>query len=301
MNHLLKTDAPVLSVLIVNWNTRELLRACLQSLRRYPLSEPMEVWVLDNASHDGSAEMVRAEFLEVRLIASERNLGYAAGNNLLLQRAQGEYLLLLNPDTEMTEHALDTAVYYMRQNPDVAALGAKLVHPDGRVQRSVRAFPEPEAVMWEYLGLARLFPRSRRFGAYRMTWFAYDRIAEVDQPMGTFLMLSRRAVSAVGLMDEQFPIFFNEVDWCYRAKGMGFRIVFHPGVVIIHHGGASTRQVRPQMIWESHRSLQKFYEKHYRQRLPKPIYWLVRASMTLNAWLRTLGRGREGWQSERTT
>ena len=287
-----------LSVLIVNWNTRELLRACLQSLRRYPLSEPMEVWVLDNASQDGSAEMVRSEFPEVQLIASERNLGYAAGNNLLLEKAQGDYLLLLNPDTEVTQGALDTAVQYMREHPEVAALGAKLIYPDGRVQRSVRGFPEPEAVMWEYLGLARLFPRSRRFGAYRMTWFTYDQMAEVDQPMGTFLMLSRRAVRAVGLMDERFPIFFNEVDWCYRAKKEGLKIVFHPDVVIIHHGGASTRQVRPQMIWESHRSLQKFYQKHYRQCLPKAIYWSIMGSITLNAWLRTLGKGREGWQSE---
>lgn len=301
MSHIPEAVKPLLSVLIVNWNTRELLRACLQSLRRYPPSEPMEVWVLDNASHDGSAEMVRSEFPEVHLVASERNLGYAAGNNLLLQKARGEYLLLLNPDTEVTEGALDTAVQYMRENPDVAALGAKLIHPDGRVQRSVRGFPEPEAVLWEYLGLARLFPRSRRFGAYRMTWFTYDHIAEVDQPMGTFLMLSRRAVRAVGRMDERFPIFFNEVDWCYRAKRKGLKIVFHPGVVIIHHGGASTRQVRPQMIWESHRSLQKFYQKHYRQRLPKPIYWLILGSITLNAWLRTLGRGREGWQGERKT
>ncbi len=288
-----------LSVLIVNWNTRDMLRACLQSLRRYPPSEPMEVWVLDNASRDGSAQMVQQEFPQVHLIASDCNLGYAAGNNRLIRQAQGEYLLLLNPDTEVTEGALDTAVRHMQAHPEVGALGAKLIHPDGRVQRSVRSFPEPQAVLWEYLGLAKLFPRSRRFGAYRMTWFTYDQIAEVDQPMGTFLMLSRRAVEDVGLMDEQFPIFFNEVDWCYRAKRRGWKIVFHPEVVIIHHGGASTRQVRPQMIWESHRSLQKFYQKHYRQRLAKPIYWWIMASISLNAWLRTLGEGREGWQRER--
>ncbi len=288
-----------LSVLIVNWNTRDLLRACLHSLRRFPLSEPMEVWVLDNASRDGSAQMVQQEFPEVHLVASGCNLGYAAGNNLLLRRAQGEYLLLLNADTEVTEGALDIAVHYLREHPDVAGLGAKLVHPDGRVQASVRGFPEPLAVLWEYLGVARLFPCSRRFGAYRMRWFSYDRVTEVDQPMGTFLMVSRRAVEQVGLMDERFPIFFNEVDWCYRAKTQGWKIVFHPDVVVIHHGGASTRQVRPQMIWESHRSLQKFYEKHYRQRMSAPIYWFVMMAILLNAWLRTLGRGREGWQSER--
>jgi len=276
-----------------------LLRSCLQSLRRYPLREPMEVWVLDNASCDGSAQMVQQEFPEVRLIVSDCNLGYAAGNNMLIQKAQGEYLLLLNPDTEVTEGALDTALRYMQAHPEVGALGAKLIHPDGRVQRSVRAFPEPQAVLWEYLGLARLFPRSRRFGAYRMTWFTYEQIAEVDQPMGTFLMLSRRAVEDVGLMDEQFPIFFNEVDWCYRAKARGWKIVFHPEVVIVHHGGASTRQIRPQMIWESHRSLQKFYQKHYRHRLAKPVYGWIIASISLNAWLRTLGKGREGWQRER--
>ena len=290
-----------LSVLIVNWNTRDLLRACLQSLRRYPLSEPMEVWVLDNASHDGSAQMVQHEFAGVNLVASECNLGYAAGNNLLLRRAHGEYLLLLNPDTEVTEGALDTAVQFLREHPEAAALGAKLIHPDGRVQASVRGFPEPQAVLWEYLGLARLFPRLRRLGGYRMRWFTYERIADVDQPMGTFLMLSRRAVEAVGLMDERFPIFFNEVDWCYRAKAQGWKVYFHPNVTVIHHGGASTRQVRPQMIWESHRSLQKFYEKHYRHRLPALIYRLVMFSITVNAWLSTLGKGREGWQGERKT
>lgn len=290
-----------LSVLIVNWNTRDLLRACLQSLQRYPLSEPMEVWVLDNASRDGSAQMVQQEFPEVHLVASECNLGYAAGNNHLLQKAQSEYLLLLNADTEVTPGALDTAVRFLREHTKCAALGAKLIHPDGRVQASVRSFPEPEAVMWEYLGLAKLFPRSRRFGAYRMTWFSYDQIAEVDQPMGTFLMLARRAVEQVGLMDEQFPIFFNEVDWCYRAKSHGWTVYFHPDVVIVHHGGASTRQVRPQMIWESHRSLKKFYDKHYRQRISAPIYGLMMLSITANAWLRTLGKGCEGWQSERKT
>lgn len=290
-----------LSVLIVSWNTRDLLRACLQSLRRYPLSEPMEVWVLDNASRDGSAQMVMQEFPEAHLVALNDNQGYAAGNNILLRQAQGEYLLLLNPDTEVTKGALDTAVAFLRAHPEAAALGAKLVHPDGRVQASVRGFPEPQAVLWEYLGVARLFPRSRRIGGYRMRWFTYDRIAEVDQPMGTFLMLSRKAMDAIGLMDERFPIFFNEVDWCYRAKAQGWKIYFHPEVTVIHHGGASTRQVRPQMVWESHRSLQKFYEKHYRQRLPVLVYRFIMATITLNAWLRTLGKGREGWCGARKT
>lgn len=261
----------------------------------------MEILVLDNASRDGSEQMVQAEFPEVCLIASERNIGYAAGNNLLLQRSEGEYLLLLNPDTEATAGALDTALQFMQAHPEAAALGAKLVHPDGRVQASVRSFPEPAAVMWEYLGLARLFPRSHRFGAYRMTWFYYDQIAEVDQPMGTFLMLSRRALQQVGLMDEQFPIFFNEVDWCYRAKQRGWKIYFHPEVVVVHHGGASTRQVRPQMTWESHRSLQKFYQKHYQKRIPAPLFAFIRVAMWLNAWIRTRGRGQEGWHGGTTS
>lgn len=155
----------MLSVCVVNWNTRDLLRACLQSLYRYPPSEPIEVIVVDNASADGSAAMVRAEFPQVVLIANSENLGYARGNNQAMQRAQGEFILLLNPDTEVFEDTLDNALAFMRAHPDAGAIGAKQLFPDGRVQPSVRGFPTPANLLSEVSGLARLFPKSRRLGA----------------------------------------------------------------------------------------------------------------------------------------
>ena len=154
----------------------------------------------------------------------------------------------------------------------------------------MRGFPDPLPVLWEYCGLSRLLPRSRVFGAYRMTFFDYDKAAEVDQPMGTFLMIPRPAFAQVGLMDLQFPIFFNEVDWCWRAKREhGWSIWYTPDAAVTHYGGGSTRQVKPAMIRESHRSLLRFYDKHYRGRLFPPLLWLIRAAVRLNEW-RRVGR-----------
>ncbi len=278
----------MLSVCVVNWNTRDLLRACLQSLYRYPPSEPIEVIVVDNASADGSAAMVRAEFPQVVLIANSENLGYARGNNQAMQRAQGEFILLLNPDTEVFEDTLDNALAFMRAHPDAGAIGAKQLFPDGRVQPSVRGFPTPANLLFEVSGLARLFPKSRRLGGYRMRWFTYDAVAEVDQPMATFLMTRRAVIEQVGLMDEAFPLFFNDVDWCYRIRQAGWKIYFVPRVRILHHGGASTRQVRLSAIRESHRALEAFYRKHYRGRLNPLIYALCIGAIRLGGALRML-------------
>ncbi|BCW94751.1 MAG: glycosyltransferase family 2 protein [Fimbriimonadales bacterium] len=275
---------PTLSVCIVNWNTRDLLRACLQSLYRHPPDAPFEVIVVDNASRDGSAAMARAEFPQATLIANAENLGYARGNNQAMERAQGAYLLLLNPDTEVFPDTLNRALAFLQAHPEAGAIGAKQLFPDGRVQPSVRGFPTPLNLLGEVSGLARLFPRG--LGGYRMRGFTYDRTAEVDQPMATFLMTRRAVVEQVGGMDEAFPLFFNDVDWCYRIKQAGWRIYFVPEVQILHHGGASTRQVRLSAIRESHRALEAFYRKHYRGRLNPILYALCVGAIRLGGWIR---------------
>ncbi|MFN3689562.1 MAG: glycosyltransferase family 2 protein [Fimbriimonadales bacterium] len=276
---------PTLSICIVNWNTRDLLRACLRSIYRYPPPEPFEVIVVDNASADGSAAMVTREFPQATLISNTANLGYAHGNNQALQRAQGEFVLLLNPDTEVFETTLGNALAFLRAHPEAGAIGAKQLFPDGRVQPSIRGFPTPANLLFEITGLARLFPRSRRLGGYRMRWFTYATLAEVDQPMATFLMTRRAVIEQVGLMDEAFPLFFNDVDWCYRIKQAGWKIYFVPEVQILHHGGASTRQVRLSAIRESHRALEAFYRKHYRAQLNPLLYALCIGAIRLGgAW-----------------
>ena len=274
-----------LSVCIVNWNTRDYLRECLNALLQSPpAGAEMEVIVVDNAGGDGSAAMVASEFPSVTLLVNADNRGYAEGNNQALGQASGDFLLLLNPDVVVHPESLTRALAFMEEHPDAGALGCRLVGKDGETQQSVRGFPDPGPVLWDAVGLSRLFPRSHLFGAYRMTWFSYDEAAEVDQPMGSFLLLTRAALDEVGLMDPQFPIFFNEVDWCWRAKREhGFSIYYTPEVVVTHYGGSSTRQVKAAMVRESHRSLLRFYDKHYANLTP-PVKWLIRGAVLLNEW-----------------
>jgi len=274
-----------LSISIVNWNTTDLLRSCLRSIRDNPPDVQVEVIVVDNASSDFDERSIREEFPDVRVIANSENTGYAHGNNQAIDAASGDYVLLLNPDTEVKPDALQTLIDFMESHPDAAAAGARLVRPDGAIDQCCRGFPAPLSLASEYLGLARLFPLNRVFGAYRMTFFAFDRVAEVDQVMGSCMIISRKAIKVIGRLDEDFPIFFNEVDWCFRAKAAGWKVYFTPDAEVIHLGGQSTKQVKGAMRVESMRSLRHFYRKHYKGRTPAPIYWLALAGIWLNTRL----------------
>jgi len=290
-------EKPEVSVLIVNWNTKELLRRCLLSL--FETGGPsLEVIVVDNASVDGSAEMVRREFPQVRLVANERNIGYAAANNQGAKLARGRYFLLLNPDTEVVGGAIDKLVSFAEARPEAGAVAPKLLYPDGRLQPSVRSFPTPAALLFSALSLDKLLtirrsplaihrpPFASVFGRYRMAWFGYDRVAEVDQPMASALLVRREAWEQVGGMDEAMPIFFNDVDFCWRLKKLGWRIYFLPDAVVIHHHGASTRLLGLGKALATHKGLLRFYDKNLRPILPAPIYWLLRTFVALGSSLR---------------
>jgi GT2 family glycosyltransferase len=284
------SSSPVLSVAIVNWNTRALLLDALASLYTAPPPFPFEVLVVDNASSDGSADAVAQQYPQVRLFANSENAGYAHGNNQAMNAAFGTYILLLNPDVLLPPGGLERAVAFMQTHPEAGALGVRQIHPGGHLQRSVRGFPSPLSVLWELIGLSRLLPRNRMFGAYRMTWFDYQCVEEVDQPMGTFLLIRRATMEQIGILDEAFPIFFNEVDWCLRCKRAGWKIFFTPDVEIVHYGGASTIQVGAAMAWESRRGLLAFYRKHYRSPWFWPIRLLIAAASWPHAWLQSRKR-----------
>lgn len=276
-----------LSIAIVNWNTTGLLAELVRSIHQYSPPFDYEIIVVDNASDGFDGRAFGAEFPDVKLIANPDNVGYARGNNQAFEIAAGDYVLLLNPDTRVTEGALDALVGFMESHPDAGAAGAKLVRPDGSVDRSVRSFPYPGPIAWESLGLSKLFPRSGIFGAYRMTHFSYDSTSKVDQPMGSCLILCRKALDNVGVFDEQFPIFFNEVDWLFRARQKGYEVYFTPDAVVIHEGGAGTKQAgRRRMIRESHDSLIRFYRKHFRKRLWLPVYCFTVACIVMGKYLR---------------
>ena len=279
---------PRLSICIVNWNTRDYLRECLRSIDDTARDLAPEVIVVDNASIDGSAETVGQEFPAVTLVANDENLRYAHGNNQALELARGELKLLLNPDIVVLEGALAELVAAADRHPRGGAIAPRLVNPDGSLQLSCRSFPDPDVVLYETLGLSRLFPRSRRFGKYRMGWWSYDTERTVDQPMASALLLRASALGEIGLFDEGFPIFFNDVDLCRRLWDEGWEVWFTPAASMIHHVGAGTSQVRPQMIAESHRSLLRYYQKHYRGRVNPMAYHgaraLVRVSGPVRAW-----------------
>lgn len=256
----------MLSVLIVNWNTRELLRACLSSLYAYPPREEMEVLVVDNDSSDGSAEMVKSEFKEVTLILPNANTGYAKGNNLAFEQSRGDWLLTLNPDTEVEKGVLQAAIDKLIQNPGYGALGVKQIGPEGETQRSVRGFPTFWGIFGDLFRIGRFFPGTK-LDSYRLSAFDYEKEQPGPQPMGTFLLFRKSALEKCAdplrPFDESFPIYFNEVDLLYRLDRAGWPCLYAPSVRILHHHGQSTRQVRKNMIWESHASLVRFLRKHY--------------------------------------
>ncbi len=285
------STAPTLSICIVSWNTRDYLDECLSGIRETSDEVSREVIVVDNASEDGSADMVRDEYPEATLIANDDNCGYAAGNNQAIEVATGEHVLLMNPDIVAHEGALDNLVDLLDRRPEAGAVAPRLILPDGSVQASCRSFPTPDVVLYEALGLSRLFPRSRIFGKYRMTWWDYDDERPVDQPMASALLLRGAALKEVGGMDEDFPIFFNDVDLCKRLWDAGWQIWFMPSASMDHVGGASTSQVPRRMLVESHRSFVRFYRKHYRGSICPIIYVGALALLGIGYRLRLLARG----------
>lgn len=278
----------MLSILIVSWNTRDLLRACLTSLQNHLGEVEHEIIVVDCASADESATMVATEFSSVNLIASSENLGFARGNNLAFSHSKGEWVWLLNPDTEIFENAAQTLIAFLEARPRTGGVASALVDArDGHFQRSCRTFPTPAALWCEASGLARFFPRSKRFGFYKMGWFSYCTPRQVEQPMASSFLLRREAINSIGeIFDERFPIYFNDVDLCWRLVENNWQIWYEPSAKVLHWGGASTKQRRAEMIAESHASLEAFYQKWYRGRISPFLYIATIALVRFTGWVR---------------
>ncbi|KIC19922.1 glycosyltransferase family 2 protein [Leisingera sp. ANG-Vp] len=224
-----------LSIVIVNWNTRDLLRDCLQSVEAGRASLKLEILVVDNASSDASAEMVRSEFPGVHLIENRKNLGFAAGNNVALRRAKGRIVMLLNTDTLVHGGVLAEAVAWMDAHPDTGVIGPRVLNSDGSVQPSCSAFPSLKHLTMQALGLTRI----ARWDSYRMT--GWDRSSElnVDVISGAAMFVRRKAIEEVGLLDETFFFYGEETDWCHRFASAGWRLVFVPIPEVTHFGGGA--------------------------------------------------------------
>lgn len=278
----------MLSIVIVNWNTREFLRACLTSIAQNPPKHPHETIVVDNASGDDSTEMVRSEFPEVNLVASKLNLGYAMGNNVGFEQAKYDVILTLNPDTEVFAGTLDETLRVLAANPNFGAVGARQIAADGSTQQSIRGFPSLVGILGDLLRI-----RTGIFDSYRQANFDYEREQTAPQPMGTFIAFRRSALKEIGSdqqpFDKRFPIFFNEVDLLYRLNQAGWPALYAPSIRILHHGGEGTRQVRRAMIWESHKSLIRFLLKHKVRWWNFPLYALIFVAIYVGAYIRARG------------
>jgi len=252
-----------LSVVVVSWNVRELLRRCLQSvLGEYPISN-IQVLVVDNGSSDGSAAMVRDEFPAVQLIANDQNRGFTAASNQGLAAAQGRYLLLLNPDTEVVGGALATMIAYLDAQPRVGALGPRLRYPDGRLQPSRRRFPTMATALLESTVVQQWWPDNGVLRSYTMADTPEDTTQPVDWVVGACLLVRRAAYEQVGGLDEGFFMYSEELDWCRRIKNAGWEIVYLPAATIIHHEGKSSEQVVPARHIYFQSSKVRYFRKHH--------------------------------------
>jgi GT2 family glycosyltransferase len=254
------------SIVIVNWNTRDLLNLCLQSVKEEIENSgtQAEVFVVDNSSHDGSAEMVIQEHPWVILIANPVNRGFAAANNQALKIASGEKILLLNPDTEVRPGTLTCLTEFLNEHPAAGVVAPQLLNSDGSIQRSCRSFPTFLNMSAELAGLSKIFPKAQALRQYKMLDWDHDTERQVDQPEGACLLIRRETLEEAGLFDEGYFMLFEEVDWCYRVKKLGWEIWFTPAAQVVHHYGQSIKQAKAAMILSSHRGLYRFWHKHYR-------------------------------------
>jgi O-antigen biosynthesis protein len=253
-----------LSVIIVNYNVRQFLENALASIVRALEGIEGEVIVVDNASDDGSVEMVREKYPAVRVLANSENIGFARANNLAFKEARGEWLLLINPDTVVQEDTLRVMLEFFRSHPETGLAGCKILNPDGSFQLPCRrSFPTPWVAFTKIIGLSAMFPKSRVFGRYNLTYLDPDASYEVDAVSGSFMMVSRTAFEKVGGLDESFFMYGEDLDWCYRIRQAGFSIYYVHETQIVHFKGESTRRSNVNEVQVFYGAMVLFVEKHF--------------------------------------
>lgn len=267
---------PDTSIIIVNWNVRQFLADCLTSLSNDPLIKHAEIIVVDNCSGDGSTEMLRAEFPNVRLIRNSENVGFARANNQAIRECSGRYVLLLNPDTRILDDALSTLVRFLNEHPCVGAVGPRLLNSNGSLQHG--CYPQPTLVreFWRLFHLDVVWP----FGVYAMEAWPLDTPRYVDVLLGACLMLRREALDQVGLLSEDYYMFSEEVDLCHRLQRANWRLVWLPEARVVHYGGQSTNQVADDMFLRLYEGKILYFRKNHGA-LTAKLYKLILAAASL--------------------
>ncbi len=294
-----------LCVSMVAWNVRELLRSCLDSLFRGTRRVSFSVVVVNNASTENIEGMLRADFPQAEIISNSENVGFARANNQVLRQYAGRarYFLLLNPDTVIEPGAVDELVAYLDQRSDVGISGCKLVKPDGTLDWPCkRSIIRPSMFLYRALGLDTRFPKSRRFGRYQLTYLDEDQIHEVDAVVGAFLLIRAQTVEQIGLLDERFFMYGEDLDWCYRARKAGWKVIYYPKVRALHYKSQSSARSSYLMTYWWYRSLWRVYRKHTAPGYMFAVNWAVWGGLCMMCGLslaRNLLRGEKRLPSRR--
>ena len=278
-----------ISVIIVSYNTCELLKECLISIKSATDNLKVEVFVSDNNSSDNTVRMIKKDFGWVNLIANRQNLGFSKANNRAIKKAKGKYLLVLNPDTRLFKNTLSQMIKFMDTNKDIAVATCRIELPSGQLDKDCRRmYPTPWRAFAHFSGLSKIFAGSKLFDQYQMGYIPEDIEHEVESCLGAFMFVRSTAVKKVGLFDEDFFFYGEDLDWCYRFREAGFKIVYTPTAKIVHYKGAAsgikplsvnlskaTQKSKIRALKESTRAMELFYKKHYFGKYPVVLTWLV--------------------------
>ncbi|MFA6355980.1 MAG: glycosyltransferase family 2 protein [Candidatus Omnitrophota bacterium] len=253
-----------LSVVIVNWNAENYLKRCLESVYACNKGLSIEVFVVDNNSSDGSVRMIRSDFPQVKLLENKDNPGFGAANNRALKACTGEFVLILNPDTEVRDGAVGKMTGFLRADPDAGAAGAKLLNADGSVQMTcARNYPDLATEFFWLTTLVRRFPKNRAAGRYLMSYWDHNDRREVDCLSGACIMARSKVLKDIGFFDEDYFMYGEDVDLCYRIKKAGWHIWYLPEAEIVHYGGGSTNRIAEKAAIYDRIAISLFFRKHY--------------------------------------
>jgi hypothetical protein len=282
-------SAVTLSIIIVNYNVRAFLETCLRSVEKALQGLEGEIIIVDNASDDGSVEMLKQKFPAVMVIVNDRNVGFAAANNRALKEAKGKYVLLLNPDTIVQEDTLRVMCDFLDRDQSVGLAGCKILNPDGSLQLACRrSYPTPWVAFTKIVGLSTLFPMSKIFGRYNLAYLDPDRSYEVDAVSGSFMFVRRAVIAEVGRLDEQFFMYGEDLDLCFRIKKAGWKIYYVHSTQVIHYKGESVRRSDIDEVKVFYEAMRLFVHNHYRASIFTT--GLLSVGITLRQWIASLGR-----------
>jgi GT2 family glycosyltransferase len=275
-----------LSVVIVNYNVKYFLEQCLQSVRVAMKEIEGEVFVVDNNSVDGSVALVQKKFPEVQLIKNNENYGFSKANNQAISQAKGDYILLLNPDTLVEEDTFTKCVDYLDKNEKAGALGVKMIDGKGDfLPESKRGLPKPNVAFYKMFGLSKLFPRSKKFGKYHLTYLDKNEIHNVDVLSGAFMMLRKTVIDEIGMLDETFFMYGEDIDLSYRIKKAGYQNVYFPKTRIIHYKGESTKKNSVNYVFVFYNAMIIFAKKHFTQKKARLFSFLIKSAIYFRATL----------------